>query len=171
MNDTDWEIFKDSVKPIKKKTKLKQAKKKLTPKFNFSQKKENNPDLDHIVTNNWGVLEKNIHRKILRNQIKISNRLDLHGSSVEESKSKVCDFITNSYKNQYRLVLIICGKGKRLEVSEGWKGTGILNKKVPDWLNSKALNKKIVWFDYAQPENGGKGAYLIYLKKSKNELC
>ena len=40
MNDTDWEIFKDSVKPIKKKSKLKQAKKKLTPKFNFSQKKK-----------------------------------------------------------------------------------------------------------------------------------
>ena len=47
----------------------------------------------------------------------------------------------------------------------GWKGTGILNRKIPDWLNSKALFDKIVWFDYAPQEKGGKGAYLVYLKK------
>ena len=41
-----------------------------------------------------GNLEKNTHKKILKNQIKISKKLDLHGRSVEESKIAVFKFIT-----------------------------------------------------------------------------
>ena len=123
-----------------------------------------------MLSSEWGNLEKNTHKKILKNQIKISNKLDLHGRSVEESKIAVFKFITNNFETQNRLLLIICGKGKRLGVTHGWQGTGILNKKIPDWLNSKALFNKVLWFDYARPDQGGKGAYIVYLKKLKNEL-
>ena len=119
------------------------------------------------MSKDWGSLEKNTHKRILRNQIKISKKLDLHGRSVEESKVQVFKFITNNFLVQNRLLLIICGKGKRLDVSYGWQETGVLNKKVPDWLNSKALFDKVLWFDYAKPEQGGKGAYIVYLKKIK----
>ena len=94
----------------------------------------------------------------------------MHGRSVEESKIAVFKFITNNFETQNRLLLIICGKGKRLGVTHGWQGTGILNKKIPDWLNSKALFNKVLWFDYARPDQGGKGAYIVYLKKLKNKL-
>ena len=167
MNDKEWDVFKESVKPIKKEGITKTLAKKVAPRITSDETILVTPDLETVLSNDWGALEKNIHKRILRNQIKISKKLDLHGRSVEESKVLVFKFITTNFLAQNRLLLIICGKGKRMGVSHGWQGTGVLNKKVPDWLNSKALFDKVLWFDYAKPEQGGKGAYIVYLKKIK----
>ena len=170
MSDKEWDVFKESVRPIKKEGTAKTIIKKINPKINSNQTTTTTADLETVLSREWGNLEKNTHKKILKNQIKISKKLDLHGKSVEESKIAVFKFITNNFVTQNRLLLIICGKGKRLGVTHGWQGTGILNKKIPDWLNSKALFNMILWFDYARPNQGGKGAYIVYLKKLKNEL-
>ena len=170
MNDKEWDVFKESVRPIKKEGTAKTIIKKINPRTNSNQTTTTTADLETVLSREWGNLEKNTHKKILKNQIKISKKLDLHGKSVEESKMAVFKFITNNFETQNRLLLIICGKGKRLGVTHGWQGTGILNKKIPDWLNSKALFNMILWFDYARPNQGGKGAYIVYLKKLKNEL-
>ena len=170
MSDKDWDVFKESVSPIKKEGKTKTIIKKIIPKKVSNQTTRTSADLETVLSEEWGTLEKNTHKKILKNQIKISKKLDLHGRSVEESRIEVFKFITNNFEKQNRLLLIICGKGKRLDVNHGWKGTGILNKKIPNWLNSKALFNKVLWFDYARPDQGGKGAYIVYLKKLKNEL-
>ena len=167
MNDKEWHVFKESVKPIKKEGITKTVAKKVAPRITSDETILVTPDLETVLSNDWGALEKNTRKRILRNQIKISKKLDLHGRSVEESKVLVFKFITTNFLAQNRLLLIICGKGKRMGVSHGWQGTGVLNKKVPDWLNSKALFDKVLWFDYAKPEQGGKGAYIVYLKKIK----
>ena len=170
MSDKEWDVFKESVRPIKKEGTAKTIIKKINPRTNSNQTTTTTADLETVLSREWGNLEKNTHKKILKNQIKISKKLDLHGKSVEESKMAVFKFITNNFETQNRLLLIICGKGERLGVTHGWQGTGILNKKIPDWLNSKALFNMILWFDYARPNQGGKGAYIVYLKKLKNEL-
>ena len=170
MSDKEWDVFKESVRPIKKEGTAKTIIKKINPRTNSNQTTTITADLENVLSRKWGNLEKNTHKKILKNQIKITKKLDLHGKSVEESKMAVFKFITNNFETQNRLLLIICGKGKRLGVTHGWQGTGILNKKIPDWLNSKALFNMILWFDYARPNQGGKGAYIVYLKKLKNEL-
>ena len=170
MSDKEWDIFKESVRPIKKVGTAKTIIKKINPRTNSNQTTTTTADLETVLSKEWGNLEKNTHKKILKNQIKITKKLDLHGKSVEESKIAVFKFITNNFETQNRLLLIICGKGERLGVTHGWQGTGILNKKIPDWLNSKALFNMILWFDYARPNQGGKGAYIVYLKKLKNEL-
>ena len=167
MNNKEWDVFKESVKPIRKEGVTKTVSKKVAPRITSDETIVTTPDLETVLSKDWGSLEKNTHKKILRNQIKVSKKLDLHGRSVEESKVQVFKFITNNFLAQNRLLLIICGKGKRMDVSHGWQGTGVLNKKVPDWLNSKALFDKVLWFDYAKPEQGGKGAYIVYLKKIK----
>lgn len=166
MSENEWESFKKTVKPISKTEKVISKKFKNKIKIQKKNSLEEFADLEIVLSNNWGQLEKNIHRKIIKGDIRISKTLDLHGNTVDESKKKVFNFITQNFQTQNRLLLIICGKGKRLSVSMGWKGTGILNKKIPDWLNSKALFDKVVWFDYAPQEKGGKGAYLVYLKKA-----
>ena len=116
------------------------------------------------------ILEKNTLKRIKKGRLKIESRLDLHGFTVEESKEKVVNFIVRNYESKKRLLLIITGKGKRLPVTEGWRGTGKLKENVPLWLKSIQLSKYILWFDSANRENGGEGALMIYLKKSKNEL-
>tara|TARA_A100001388_G_C28438766_1_gene343139 strand:+ start:48 stop:563 length:516 start_codon:yes stop_codon:yes gene_type:complete len=170
MSDNEWDVFKESVRPIKKEGTAKTILKKITPRTTSNQTTRTTADLETVLSREWGNLEKNTHKKILKNQIKISKKLDLHGKSVEESKIEVLKFISDNFETQNRLLLIICGKGKRLGVTHGWQGTGILNKKIPDWLNSKALFNKVLWFDYARPNQGGKGAYIVYLKKLKNEF-
>ena len=170
MSDKEWDVFKESVRPIKKEGTAKTIIKKINPRTNSNQTTTITADLETVLSRKWGNLEKNTHKKILKNQIKISKKLDLHGKSVEESKIEVFKFITKNFETQNRLLLIICGKGKRLGVTHGWQGTGVLNKKIPDWLNSKALFNMVLWFDYAKPNQGGKGAYIVYLKKLKNEF-
>jgi len=166
MSDSEWESFKRTVKPIDKTKKVISKRFRNKPKGLTNNSSLEIEDLEIILSNSWGQLEKNIHKKIIKGNIRISKTLDLHGNTVDESKKKVFNFVTQNFQTQNRLLLIICGKGERLSVSMGWKGTGILNKKIPDWLNSKALFDKVVWFNYAPQEKGGKGAYLVYLKKS-----
>ena len=170
MNERDWEEFKKKVIPLEKENnqlkknnekivfKKVEQEKKLDTVFFYDQKEEKN------------LLEKNTLKKIKKGKFKIQSKLDLHGFTLEESKEKVVEFILKNYKYKKRLLLIITGKGKRLTVSEGWRGTGKLKKNVPMWLKSVQLSKYILWFDSASPENGGEGALMIYLKKSKNEL-
>ena len=171
MTEKDWEEFTKNVIPLEKKNNL--LKKKSEDKFTFKKKEDKEKfktQFSYIENNEKDLLEKNTLKKIKRGRLKIESRLDLHGFTVEESKEKVFNFILSNYKSKKRLLLLITGKGQRLSVSEGWRGTGKLKENVPLWLKSVQLSKYILWFDSANRENGGEGALLIYLKKSKNEL-
>ena len=171
MTEKDWEEFTKNVIPLEKKNNL--LKKKSEDKFTFKKKEDKEKfrtQFFYIENDEKNLLEKNTLKKIKRGRLKIESRLDLHGFTVEESKEKVFNFILSNYKSKKRLLLLITGKGQRLSLSEGWRGTGKLKENVPLWLKSVQLSKYILWFDSANRENGGEGALLIYLKKSKNEL-
>ena len=165
MNNEDWEQFKKTVIPIKnQKRQIRKQHKSL--KVNKKEKTDKEFELMDIkVSDGWGVLEKNILRKIQKGKLKISASLDLHGSNISDSKKLVYDFVNYNSQNDKRVLLIITGKGKRLFVEDEWKGTGILKTKIPVWLTSLALSKKIVWFDHAPTNMGGEGAFIVYLKK------
>ena len=171
MTEKDWEEFTKNVIPLEKKNNS--LKKKSEDKFTFKKKEDKEKfktQFSYIENNEKDLLEKNTLKKIKRGRLKIESRLDLHGFTVEESKEKVFNFILSNYKSKKRLLLLITGKGQRLSVSEGWRGTGKLKENVPLWLKSVQLSKYILWFDFANRENGGEGALMIYPKKSKNEL-
>ena len=170
MNERDWEEFKKKVIPLEKENnQLKKNNEKIVFK-KVEQEKKLETVFFYDENEEKNLLEKNTLKKIKKGKFKIQSKLDLHGFTLEESKEKVVEFIFKNYKYKKRLLLIITGKGKRLTVSEGWRGTGKLKKNVPMWLKSVQLSKYILWFDSASPENGGEGALMIYLKKSKNEL-
>ena len=165
MSNEDWEQFKKTVIPLKNQTR---HIRKQHKSFKTNQKKKTDNEfelMDIKVSEGWGVLEKNILRKIQKGKLKISATLDLHGSNISDSKKLVYDFVNYNSQNNKRILLIITGKGKRLFIEDEWKGTGILKTKIPIWLTSLALSKKIVWFDHAPLNMGGEGAFIIYLKK------
>ena len=170
MNEQDWEEFKKKVVPLEKKNNLlKKSKEKITLKTK-EHKEKFETEFFHSENEEKKLLEKNTLKKIKKGKLRIESVLDLHGFTINESKEKVVDFILRNYKVKKRLLLLITGKGKRLPVSDGWRGTGKLKENVPLWLSSVQLSKYILWFDSANPENGGEGALMIYLKKSKNEF-
>ena len=165
MNNKDWENFKKTVNPLADQKKIIRKQYKT---LEIIEKENTNKDIELMdikVSETWGTLEKNILKKIQKKRIRVSASLDLHGSNIADSKKLVYDFVNYNSQNNKRLLLIITGKGKRLFVEDRWKGTGVLKEKIPVWLTSLALSKKIVWFDHAPSNMGGEGAFLVYLKK------
>ena len=173
MSDKEWEIFKEKVQPIKASGKVKYARKKTATK-SVQERKVINENFNEINLEEQSEairqLDKNILRKIKKGNLIIEESLDLHGYTLEESKEKVVKFIERNFNNKKRFLLIITGKGRRLGVSEGWRGKGRLKENVPHWLSSVYLSKYVLWFDKATSDKGGDGALMVYLKKSKNEF-
>ena len=165
MNNEEWEQFKKTVSPLKNQTRQIRKQRKA---LKTNEKLEANTGLELMdikVSESWGSIETNVLKKIQKGKLKVSASLDLHGSNISDSKKLVYDFVNYNSQKDKRILLIITGKGKRLFVEDEWRGTGILKKKIPIWLTSLALSKKIVWFDHAPLNMGGEGAFIVYLKK------
>ena len=166
MSEEEWDEFKKMVKPLKRDSVNSfRPIKSVKEKFENKNLDDELQKMDYTLNYKEKLLEKNTKKRILQGKISINGKLDLHGCSVSESKKKVYEFINRNFSLQKRLVLIITGKGGKLDVSEGWRATGKLKQILPTWLNSQALSKKILWFDDAPPNKGGNGAKIILLKK------
>ena len=94
---------------------------------------------------------------------------DLHGYSLDEANSKIDYLIKNSYENGIGKLIIVTGKGLHSENEKDpyvSKDLGILKYSVPDYINSnKELMSLIIEIKDATVEDGGNGAFYIYLKK------
>ena len=107
--------------------------------------------------------------KISRNK-KISSKLcDLHGYSLEEANNKINDLIRNSYEAGINKLIIVTGKGIHSENEKNpyiSKDLGILKYSVPEYIeNNQELMSLINDIKEASIEDGGSGAFYIYLKK------
>jgi len=169
-DDKEWEEYIKFVKPIKKDAGS-HFKKSFNRQISCQKSQIKEKDIIseiEIISNDDGrefTIDKNLLRNIKRGKIKVNSILDLHGFRVAEAKSVVYKFIKKNYESNSRLLLIITGKGKRLGVEDGWKGRGVLKDLLPSWLKSILLSRYIIWYDVAPSQQGGSGAYLIYLKK------
>mgnify|MGYP001187893759 CR=1 FL=1 len=94
---------------------------------------------------------------------------DLHGYSLDEANNKIEDLIKDSYKNGINKLIIITGKGLHSQNENNpyvSKDLGILKYSVPEYINSnKELMSLIIEIKEAKIEDGGNGAFYVYLKK------
>ena len=107
--------------------------------------------------------------KISKNK-KISSKLcDLHGYSLDEANKKINDLIRNSYEAGISKLIIVTGKGLHSENEKNpyiSKDLGILKYSVPEYIeNNQELMSLINNIKEASIEDGGSGAFYIYLKK------
>ena len=95
--------------------------------------------------------------------------LDLHGYTLEEANLKIENFIQQSYLDKVNKLIIVTGKGLHSQnESDPYvsKDLGILKYSVPYFIkNNNELMKIINEIDNATIEDGGSGAFYIYLKK------
>jgi len=109
----------------------------------------------------------NLNYKNKNNKIKT---LDLHGFSLENANSKVEDFIINCSKRNVKKIIVITGKGlrsKNIENPYVSKDLSILKYSIPSFIKSKPdLMKIIKNISDASIEDGGEGAFYIFLKNS-----
>ena len=101
--------------------------------------------------------------------------LDLKGQSLEEANKSIEDFIIRSYEDKINKLIIVTGKGlhsnnqKNPYVS---KDLSILKYSVPEFIRkNKEIMKKIIEIKDAEIEDGGAGAFYIYLKKNDYLAC
>ena len=96
--------------------------------------------------------------------------IDLHGYTLEQANKFIYDFIINSYKNEIKKIIVITGKGLHSDNEKNpyiSKDLSILKYSVPEFiLNNKNLMAKINEIKEANIEDGGSGAFYIFLKKN-----
>ena len=96
-------------------------------------------------------------------------KFDLHGYSLKDANDRVKDIILKSYEEGTRKLVLITGKGLHSQNEKDpyvSKDLGILKNSVPEYIKSNTqLMDKIVDIVDADIEDGGSGAFYIYLKK------
>ena len=97
--------------------------------------------------------------------------IDLHGFTLEEANKKIEKIINDAYEKDVSKVIVVTGKGIHSNVEKDpyvSKDLSILKFSVPDYIeNNSELMKKIIEIKDADKEDGGSGAFHIYLKRKK----
>jgi len=127
-------------------------------------------DWQNFISNKEKILDKDLSVKIEK-QIDSTKRIDLHGFSLENANLIIDEFINKCFKENVTRIIVITGKGLRSNnVSNPYvsKDLSILKNSVPEFIKSNTnLMKKIKNIKEAIIEDGGSGAFNIFLKKSK----
>ena len=108
--------------------------------------------------------------KELSNKKKFSIKsFDLHGYSLNEANKKINDLIKDSYEKRVKKLIIVTGKGLHSQNEKDpyvSKNLGILKHSVPEYIkNNDELMRLISQIQEAENEDGGSGAFYVYLKK------
>ena len=160
----DWENFLNN-------------KKKNLNKNSVKKKNLNNPDKDrqdweNFLNNKEKIPNKDfVHKKNIRYE-KIK-KIDLHGYTIEEANKAIEQFIQKCFDENVTKIIVITGKGLRSKNVENpylSKDLSILKYSVPEFIeNNKNLTQFIIEIIDAKIEDGGSGAFYIYLK-NKNKF-
>ena len=97
--------------------------------------------------------------------------IDLHGYTLDEANNAIEDFIHESHLNGVSKLIVVTGKGIHSQNEKNpyvSKELSILKYSVPEFItNNKNLMNIINEIKDAKPEDGGGGAFYIYLKKKR----
>jgi DNA-nicking Smr family endonuclease len=97
--------------------------------------------------------------KLRRGQYPAENHLDLHGLTIIRAEETLKQFLDKCHQNKNRCVRIIHGKGHG-----SINGKPVIKNKLNEWLR---MNKNILAFCSAKPNDGGTGAVYVLLKNIK----
>ena len=107
--------------------------------------------------------------KINKKKITKTKNIDLHGYTLQEANKTIHAFINNSYDDGVSKIVVVTGKGLHSNVEKDpyvSKDLSILKYSVPEFIeNNTELMKKIIEIRDADIDDGGSGAFYIYLKK------
>ena len=159
----DWENFLKNKTPDIDTVKNKNLSDKIIIKVsnkdkqdweNFLKNKEKMPNKDFVN-------KKNVRYEKIK-------KIDLHGYTIEEANRAVEQFIQKCFDENITKIIVITGKGLRSKNVENpylSKDLSILKYSVPEFIESNlGLTKMIIETTDAKIEDGGSGAFYIYLK-------
>ena len=97
--------------------------------------------------------------------------IDLHGYTLDEANKTIENFINKAFSENINKLIIVTGKGLHSENEKDpyvSKDLGILKYSVPEFItNNASLMNMINEITDAKIEDGGAGAFYVFLKKNK----
>ena len=107
----------------------------------------------------------------LKKKIFVKTRsIDLHGYTLDHANKSIEDFIIKSYEDKINKLVVVTGKGIHSQNEKDpyvSKDLSILKYSVPEFISkNKNLMKVINDIKDAKIEDGGAGAFYIFLKKN-----
>ena len=135
----------------------------MTKKISDKDKK----DWENFVSNKEKIPNKDFvtQKRIREEKIK---KIDLHGYTLAEANKSVEGFIQRCFDDSVTKIIVITGKGLRSKnVANPYlsKDLSILKYSVPEFIESNNfLMKMIIEITDANIEDGGSGAFYIYLR-------
>ena len=101
-----------------------------------------------------------------------TKKIDLHGLTLNEANKVIENFINKAYLEKISRLIVVTGKGLHSDnVQDPYvsKDLGILKHSVPEFIkNNQNLMSLINEIKDAEIQDGGSGAFYIFLKKNKN---
>ena len=128
-------------------------------------------DWENFISN-----KDKLPNKDLKNQkktfLKVKS-IDLHGYNLDYANKLIENFIIKSYEEKINKLIIVTGKGLHSQNENNpyvSKDLSILKYSIPEFIKkNKDLMKVINEFKEAAIDDGGEGAFYIYLKKNNSK--
>ena len=161
----DWEKFLNNKQKTSNKNFV--EKKKTSDEKTIRILDKDKQDWENFIKNKEKITNKDfVNKKNIRHE-KIK-KIDLHGCTIEEANRVVEQFIQKCFDENVTKIIVITGKGLRSKNVENpylSKDLSILKYSVPEFIESNIdLTKMIIETTDAKIEDGGSGAFYIYLK-------
>ena len=124
-------------------------------------------DWENFLSKKEKLQNKDINlKKIYRQKVR---SIDLHGYTLNQANKEIEEFIIKCHEANINKLIIVTGKGLHSQNEKNpyvSKDLSILKHSVPEYIkNNKRLMKLIYDIKDAKIEDGGSGAFYIYLKK------
>jgi len=102
-------------------------------------------------------IQKNVFKKLRSGGYRISDELDLHGSTIKQAKQILVYYLQEAVQFESCCIRIIHGKGHR-----SGDNKPVLKTHVNHWLSE---HERVLAFHSAKPKDGGTGAVYVLLKR------
>ncbi|MFT4715424.1 MAG: DNA-nicking Smr family endonuclease [Paracoccaceae bacterium] len=114
-------------------------------------------------------MDKRNFDRLKKGKLAVDGKIDLHGMTLAQAHPALNGFIRAAHGSGKRLLLVITGKGKIVDDSDGFMPTrrGILKQQVPQWLAMAPLAPMILQVTQATQKHGGGGAFYVYLRRQR----
>jgi DNA-nicking Smr family endonuclease len=107
--------------------------------------------------------DRDVARQLGRGKLVPQASLDLHGMTLASAERAVSEFLDWAAAQDLRIVLIVTGKGLRLQ--SGRVLGGRIRAEFLGWLNRADNRSRVRGVRPAHPRHGGGGAFYVLLRR------
>ena len=121
-------------------------------------------------------LDRRTSQRLTRGLVAYEAKLDLHGTTAEQARGRLQNFLMDARARGNRLVLVVTGKGASPYARHTLHGDshyhvperqGRLRRLVSDWFHEPEFRHLVSGFQPAHPRHGGGGAFYVRLRRRR----